>query len=81
MPMTSIKTKGIRTEEGKTVPTPNFDAVVEKEKTTAYREKNENPKEVTEETASIEPSEIETLAKLFSNPETAALLKDLAKQL
>ncbi len=70
------QTKGIRTEEGTTVPTPNFEAIVEKEKTAAYGEKLEKEKDT-----SKEPSDIETLAKLLSNPETAALLKALAKQL
>ena len=73
------QTKGIRTEEGTTVPTPNFEAIVEKEKTAAYGEKLE--KEEKEKDTSKEPSDIETLAKLLSNPETAALLKALAKQL
>lgn len=73
------QTKGIRTEEGTTVPTPNFEAIVEKEKTAAYGEKLE--KEEKDKDTSKEPSDIETLAKLLSNPETAALLKALAKQL
>ena len=73
------QTKGIRTEEGTTVPTPNFEDIVEKEKTAAYGEKLE--KEENEKDTSKEPSDIETLAKLLSNPETAALLKALAKQL
>ncbi len=73
------QTKGIRTEEGTTVPTPKFEAIVEKEKTTAYGEKLENEENVKD--TSKESSDIETLAKLLSNPETAALLKALAKQL
>ncbi len=73
------QTKGIRTEEGATVPTPNFKSIVEKEKTAAYGEKIE--KEEPAQEPSKEPNEIETLVKLLSNPETAALLKALAKNL
>ncbi len=61
------QTKGIRTEGGTTVPIPKFEAIVEKE---------ENVKDTSKEV-----SDIETLAKSFSNSETADLLKALAKQL
>ena len=52
------------------------EGIVEKEKMTAYDEKLEKEKDTSKES-----SDIETLAKLLSNPETAALLKALANQL
>ncbi len=73
------QTKGIRIEEGQTVPTPSFEAVSEREKTSAYKEKVEKPEQV--DISSADPSGIEVLTKLLANPETAALLKALAKNM
>ncbi len=73
------QTKGVRTKEGQTVPKPTFEAVTEREKTSAYKEKIEEPEQA--DTSSLDPSNLATLTKLLANPETAALLKALAKNM
>lgn len=80
------KTKGLRTEEGTVVPTPKFEHIEEKTKTEAYGEKIEKPPEPEKETEPEQAQKqaddgLNVLTKLLSNPETAALLKALAKNI
>lgn len=65
-------TKGLNLKEDKEVPIPSFDAIAPNEKKETYREKIEKPKEESNE---------QLLIKLLNNPETAALLKLLAKNM
>lgn len=79
------KTKGLQTEEGTVVPKPKFEYLEEKSMKAAYGEKPEK-NEIEESAPEEHPSEeentgIDVLAKLLSNPETASLLKALAKNL
>lgn len=64
--------KGLNLKEEKEVPIPNFDTIVPNEKKEAYREKIEKSKEESNE---------QLLIKLLNNPETAVLLKLLAKNM
>lgn len=69
--------KGLRgVEEGKTAPMPKFDTAVELLDPMA--EVEQEP-EITEEETAPADDNAELLAKLLTNPETAALLKALAK--
>ena len=63
-------TKGLNLKENKEVPVPEFNALVENVKKSAYKEKVDDKQ-----------SEQELLTKLLNNPETAALLKLLAKNM
>lgn len=63
-------TKGLNLKEDKEVPVPEFNALIENTKKSAYKEK-----------ADDKQSEQELLVKLLNNPETAALLKLLAKNM
>lgn len=63
-------TKGLNLKEDKEVPVPEFNALVENVKKPAYKEKVDDKQ-----------SEQELLTKLLNNPETAALLKLLAKNM
>lgn len=65
-------TKGLRVDEDASVPVPEFKTVEVNSTKAAYREKTPEPKE---------ESNVELLAKVLNNPEAAALLKLLAKNL
>lgn len=71
------KTKGLKdVEEGKTAPMPKFDTAVELLDPMAEQVEEPEKEEKTQEDENAE-----LLAKLLTNPETAALLKALAKNI
>ena len=69
--------KGLRVEEGKTAPMPKFESAIEMLDPMAITEE-ESKEEVIEK---AEDENAVLIAKLLSNPETAALLKALAKSM
>lgn len=78
-------TKGLRLDEEKQVPTPSFETAKENQKKAAYREKLQEVSDETLITENIknnkEESNLELITKLLTNPETATLLKLLAKNM
>lgn len=73
--------KGLKVEEGTEVPTPEFEVTLNKKKET-YREKADDKQETnTNNSNSAKESKLETLTKLLADPEAAALLKLLSKNM
>ena len=74
-------TKGLRdVEEGTTAPMPKFDKAIEELDPLVAKEPEETTEKKEEETPSTDVN-VELLGKLLANPETAALLKALAKSI
>lgn len=72
--------KGLKnTEEGKTAPMPKFETAVELLDPMAQLD--EESEKSNEEPTDTKDDNMEMLAKLLANPETASLLKALAKNL
>lgn len=67
--------KGIKVDEDTRVPVQKFDSLILNKKKAAHREKNDN------DTKAGNSSDVELLNKLLNNPETAAQLKVLAKNM
>lgn len=68
--------KGLRVEEGKTAPMPKFESAIELLDPMAISEEAAKEQKVEEKT---EDDNAVLIAKLLANPETAALIKALAK--